>query len=363
MQIQTMLFCASIVLPIALLPAQDKPATAKTTPTSRPTAQSLALAVKGRAFRWDTTFAKEWKAPQRASTHGHLLVDAKGRVYANTDGKAALTVFGADGVFERSMLEEWKGGMHGMCFDTSSDKPVLVLAHTRRNEVAATTIDGKILWTIPWPEASGLYKQRGQYHPTSVAVAKDGRIFVADGYGQSWVHIYDAERRYQKSFGGRGQKPGQMRTPHGLLMTTVDGKECLIVCDRENHRLQLFDLDGKLLRVVKGMLRRPCNIARYANEYAIADLTGRVTLLDEKFQLLGHLGEQPNPKFRATNQVARENWKDGEFLSPHGVAYDGKGNLYVSDWSKHGRVTKLIRVASKVMPAGVKSEHKDGAPK
>lgn len=331
-------------------------------PASRPSA--ITLTAKDRVFRWDTTFAAAWKAPQRASTHGHLLVDPAGHVFANTDGKAALTVFGPSGKFVRAMLADWKGGMHGMCFDPSAPGTVMILAHTRRNEVAATTADGKVLWTIPWPEASGLYQKRGQYHPTSVAVAKDGTIFVADGYGLSWVHIYDAERRYQKSFGGRGTEPGKMRTPHGLLIDTIEGKERLIVCDRENHRLQIFDLQGALVRVVSGMLRRPCNIARHADEYAIADLTGRVTLLDAKFELLGHLGEQPNKKFRATNQVARENWKAGEFLSPHGVAYDARGNLYVSDWSKHGRISKLERVhrAVKADTGDKAPAKKDGSP-
>lgn len=301
-------------------------------------------------FRWDQSFAAAWKAPERAPTHGQVLVDARGRVLANTDGASALTAFSRDGRVVASLLPDWKGGLHGMCLDGKGGEQRVWIAHARRGEVVCCTLDGEVLSTIGWPEASALYKKRGQYHPTSVARASDGRIFVANGYGLSWVHVYDAERRYLKSFGGRGQEPGKMRTPHGLLIDRVAGVESLIVCDRENHRLQISDLDGKLLRVVRGMLRRPCNIARWSGadgatrEYAIADLTGRVTLLGPDFKLLAHFGEQPNPKFRATNRVGKEHWRDGVFLSPHGVCYDSDGNLYVSDWSLHGRVSRLVRV-------------------
>ncbi|MCA8971629.1 MAG: hypothetical protein KDC95_17685 [Planctomycetes bacterium] len=323
-------------------------------------------------FRWDAEFAKDWKAPERAATHGHVLVDDQQRVWVNTDGKAALTIFDSKGSTVRTLLPDWHGGLHGMCFDRRGEEPCLVIAHARRGEIVSTSMDGKVLWTLPWPEASALYEKAAQYHPTSVALASDGRLYVADGYGLSWIHVYDAERKYQRSFGGLGKDEGKMRTPHGLLVTKLEPaslrsaddapepipvtpdsvqdetpREVLIVCDRENHRLLLCDLDGEVQRVVQGMLRRPCNIARHGDEFAIADLTGRVTLLDDRFELIGHLGEQPNPKFRATNRVARDQWKDGEFLSPHGVAYDRAGNLYVSDWSEHGRITRLERLPGK----------------
>ncbi len=359
--------------------AQDDAQVDKVADRSRPPQGGLVLSAGDLRFQWDTAFAKDWTAPERASTHGQVLVDDEQRVWVNTDGKAALTVFTKEGKVERSLLEDWHGGLHGMCFDRRQAAPSLVIAHARRGEVVATSMQGEVLWTLDWPEASALYEKAARYHPTSVALASDGRLFVADGYGLSWVHVYDAERRYQKSFGGRGVDDGKMQTPHGLLVTTLEAaslraeaaaptkdkdaegagasapsatkaeppREVLLVCDRENHRLLVCDLDGKVLRIVSGMLRRPCNIARHGDEFAIADLTGRVTLLDHRFALIGHLGEQPDPKLRATNRVAKDKWQDGVFLSPHGVAYDAAGNLYVSDWSEHGRITRLLRLAKR----------------
>ena len=79
--------------------------------------------------------------------------------------------------------------------------------HTRRHEALKTTLDGKVEWTLGWPEASGIYQKEDEFNPTSIAVTPDGQIFVADGYGKSWVHLYDKDRKYVKSFGGPGGNP------------------------------------------------------------------------------------------------------------------------------------------------------------
>lgn len=135
-----------------------------------------------------------------------------------------------------------------------------------------------------------------------------------------------------------------MRTPHGLWLDTRGENPRLIVCDRENHRLQFFDLNGKLLHVVEGMLRRPCNVHQHGEHLVVADLAGRVTILDGENKLVCHLGDNPDPKKRAKNGIAMADWRDGEFLSPHGACWDAAGNIYVVDWNRHGRVSKLRRL-------------------
>ena len=232
----------------------------------------------------------------------------------------------------------------------------MYLAHTGRHEVAKATLDGEVLWTLPWPEASGKYENEGQYRPTAIVVAPDGRIFVADGYGQSWVHRYSAEREYLGSFGGSGEKAGEMRTPHGLAIETVGDETFVLVFDRENRRLQRFDLDGQLVRAEELGLERPCNGVFTAGLLAVAELRGRVTLLGEDEAgeriVVCHMGENPDPAKRAQNGVAREDWADGHFLSPHGIGADDEGNLYVLDWNRNGRITKLARMSP--MPKGRK---------
>src|SRR5206468_12354704 len=70
----------------------------------------------------------------------------------------------------------------------------LYLAHTRLHEVLKTTIDGKVLWTIGWPQQAGIYEKEEQFNPTAIAVAPDGRIFVADGY-RSEEHTSELQSR------------------------------------------------------------------------------------------------------------------------------------------------------------------------
>jgi hypothetical protein len=77
---------------------------------------------------------------------------------------------------------------------------------------------------------------------------------------------------------------------------------------------------------------------------AVADLAGRVTVLDRDGKVLTHLGDNPDPQLRAKNGVPRDRWRDGEFLAPHSVCADARGDLYVMDWNSLGRISKLRRI-------------------
>ena len=81
-------------------------------------------------------------------------------------------------------------------------------------------------------------------HPTRATVTPDGEIYVADGYGNARIHHFSREGEWRASFGELGQSPGEFMTPHSLI---VDRQERLVVCDRENDRVQLFDRDGRWL--------------------------------------------------------------------------------------------------------------------
>lgn len=285
------------------------------------------------------------------NTHGCMVVDAAGNVLVNTDTEAAVMVFAPWGGLVRSWGKEFGGGLHGMCLREEDGEQVLYLAHTRRHEVVKTRLDGTVLCTLGWPQASGIYESEEQFVPTAVAVGPDGRIFVADGYGRSWVHLYGPDRSYRKSFGGPGSEPGKMQTPHGLWLDTRGKQPLLLVCDRENHRLQWFDMDGTFVRLMDRDLRRPCNVWPLGDgRLVVADLGGRITILDDQDRLVVHLGDNPDEALRASNGVPREKWRDGLFLAPHSVCVDGGGDIYVMDWNAAGRVTKLRR-ASFLAPA------------
>jgi hypothetical protein len=295
-------------------------------------------------YQWLPGWAKLPDGMTFGNTHGCIIIDAKGHIYMNTDTEHAVMVFDPNGKFLRSFGKDFAGGLHGMCLVKEKGKELLFLAHTGRHEVVKATLTGEVLMTLPFPQKAGVYTKPEEYKPTTIAVAPNGNIYVGDGYGLSWVHQYTPAGEYVRSWGGKGSEPGQLKTPHGLWVDTRGKTPVLLVADRGNARMQIYDLDGKLLDSVTGILRKPCHIHQRGTELLIPDLTGRVTILDKDNKLVVHLGEQPNKEIAGKNPTPPELWKDGEFIAPHCARWDNQGNMYVMDWNKFGRFTKLKRV-------------------
>ncbi|HEX6882692.1 MAG TPA: hypothetical protein VF530_04880 [Planctomycetota bacterium] len=308
----------------------------------------LLLRAGGRTYEWVRGWGALPGGKTLGNTHGCIVVDREDHVYLCTDTEDAVVVYDRDGKVVRTFGKELAGGLHGLALVEEGGAQFLLMAHIGRRQVLKCTLAGEILWTLGYPEESGIYERPEQYAPTSVAPLPDGGFLVADGYGQSWIHRYDRDRTYVKSFGGPGTELGKLRTPHGIWVETRGTAPELYVADRENNRLQVFDLDGKPLREVKDvehdLLRRPCHIHPGGEQYVVADLAGRVTLLDRALALIGHLGDNPDPGKRARNDVLPADWRDGEFVSPHCANFDSRGDLYVTDWVSTGRITKLRRV-------------------
>jgi hypothetical protein len=283
------------------------------------------------------------------ATHGQIVIDKQGLIYWSMDGGGphGILVYSPDGKFIKGIAEGLTG-IHGMVLRDEGDEQFIFAAHLKgKKEALKLKLDGTVVWKIDGDavvKASGKYKNLGEYNPTAVAVGPQGQLFIADGYGQSWVHLYDKDQRYVKSFGGKGKDPGQFMTCHGLGLDMRGEKPLLLVCDRENKRLQHFDLDGNFVAVITEGLRRPCSVSFHGKNVAIAELAGRVAIIDEKNEVVSELGDNPVEGQRANFNVPSSDWKEGIFTAPHGVSYDKEGNLYVMDWNKSGRVSKFKHV-------------------
>lgn len=281
------------------------------------------------------------------NTHG-VVEDSQGRILVkHTVGKGsicadAILIFDGDGRFVKSWGHEFKGGAHGLHLAREGSEEFLYLCDTGRRLVIKTTLDGQEAWRLDAGAFGDVYNDPKRFCPTNAATSPDGTVFIADGYGSNFVHRVGRDGQYLGTFGGGGSEPGQLSCPHGLIVDTRGAKPSLLVADRGNRRLQRFDLDGRHLGFVKDELRAPCHFAERQGVLLIPDLESRVTLFDENDRLITHLGDGGH--YKGIRDQAREAFKNGKFVAPHGACFDRTGNIFVVEWVEVGRITKLRRL-------------------
>ena len=198
------------------------------------------------------------------------------------------------------------------------------------------TTDGKLLMTIGTPgKPSPRYSGKPFNRCTDVVVASDGTLFISDGYGNARIHHYSADGKLLHSWGEAGIEHGQFLIPHNLGIY----HDRLYVADREANRVQVFDGDGTLLDVWPN-IHRPCalTVGPDGNIY-VGELTGvanmddalgvghRVSVFDRGGRLVGRFG------------AAEEGSAPGQFIAPHGIAVDSRGDVYVGEvsWTIRGQ--------------------------
>jgi hypothetical protein len=282
------------------------------------------------------------------NTHG-VTIDAQGLIYIkHTVGKGAtiddaVVVFDPEGKFVRSWGKEYKGGAHGLHLNREGSEEFLYLCDPKRHLVAKTTLLGQEIWRMWAPEACAGYSTPDEYCPTNVATAPNGDFYVADGYGKSFIHQYDRNARYIRSFAGKGSEPGKTDCPHGLTIDLRGPEPILVVADRGNRRLQTFTLDGKHAGFVTDEMHAPCHFHTAGDMMVVPDLESRVTLLDKDNHLIVHLGQGPG--YQGLRDQTRDHFVPGQFVAPHSAYFDPAGNIYVVEWVEVGRVTKLRKLA------------------
>src|SRR5438132_8518719 len=94
----------------------------------------------------------------------------------------------------------------------------------------------------PLPAEDGRFRQ-----PTDVAWDPAGNTYISDGYVNSRVAKVDKNGNWVKSWGERGDQPGFFNTPHSIA---ADAAGNIYVADRSNRRIQVFDGEGKVLRII-----------------------------------------------------------------------------------------------------------------
>lgn len=301
-----------------------------------------------------TTFAAELKyslAPDffeqnpgdkpLGACHGGVVLDKKGNIYVTTDTDRGIVVFSPKGKFLRALGPT---RIHALEIRTEKGQEYIYAARPSDHEVVKLKLDGEQLWAIHFPPEAGIYKDEKGFSPCAVTVAPDGSIFIADGYGSNFVLKFDKDRKFVKAFGGPGTAEGKFQTCHGIGMDRRQGKPLLLVCNRNNNRVEHWDLEGNFVKVIQKDLRMPAAV-HIRGDYAVfPELQGRVTVLDKAGNIVAQVGDNPDEKQRANYGLPPDQWKEGICNSPHGASIDKKGNLIVAEWSKFGHLHKFFKV-------------------
>jgi DNA-binding beta-propeller fold protein YncE len=284
-------------------------------------------------------FEKDPGGKQLGPCHGGAVIDKKGNIYITTDTERGMVVFSPDGKFLRAC---GPAHIHGLEIREESGVEYIYGARPADHQVVKLNLDGERQWVIEYPKEAGIYKDANGFKPCAVTVAPDESIFVADGYGSNHVLKFDKNRKFVKAFGGPGPEEGKFNTCHGIACDTRQGKPLLLVCNRNNNRVEYWDLEGNFVKVIQKDLRMPAAV-HIRGDYAVfPELQGRVTVLDKEGKIVAQVGDNPNEKQRANFGLPPDQWKEGICNSPHGASIDKEGNLIVSEWSQFGHLHKFL---------------------
>jgi len=144
------------------------------------------------------------------------------------------------------LIASWGANMflvpHGITVDAQNN---VFLTDVGLQQVFKFTHDGKQLLALGEPRV-GAWDATHFNEPTDIAIRPDGSFYVSDGYVNSRVAYFDPAGKELYEWGKKGSGEGEFSNPHGL--TFMPGSTDVIVADRENSRLQLFDKNGKFKR-------------------------------------------------------------------------------------------------------------------
>ncbi|SCX44686.1 NHL repeat-containing protein [Variovorax sp. EL159] len=263
---------------------------------------------------------RPWQKPSPRGAVGvisQLALDSRGRVFVLQRTAPQLLIYRADGELDEVYENPRLTSGHGLFIDAADN---VYLVSYDAHQVLALDASLKLRF-----ELGGFNTPRWGApfnHPTDVAVAPDGEIYVSDGYGNACVHRFSAGGEHLGTWGGVGQGLGEFSTPHGVWVL-ADNR--VAVCDRDNDRVQLFDREGRFLAQWTGLLR-PMDIWSDGCDVFVTEQAPRVTRLDMSGAVRG--------RFRSFGVYGHGLWgaADGSLF----VAEQGHGLHCVTKYERIG---------------------------
>jgi peptidylamidoglycolate lyase len=222
---------------------------------------------------------------------------------------------------------------HGITVDQSNN---VFITDVSLQQVFKFTSDGRLLLALGEPRV-GAWDATHFNQPTDIAIRSDGSFYVSDGYINSRVAFFDSAGKHRYEWGKKGAGEGEFSNPHGL--TFIPGSTDVLVADRENSRLQLFDANGKFKRQWSGAK----DAATTGRVFAVAaDADGSLLLgirrADYDTQHTGVLKLDRNWNIIASIGFGQRG--DPVFNAVHDLALGRDGSIFVAE-TRTRRVVKL----------------------
>lgn len=267
---------------------------------------------------------------------GAVAVDDNDEVYVFCRGEHPVIVFDKDGKFIRSFGEGHFPSAHGICWGENN---TVWLVDSADHTVKQFTKGGEHVLTLGTKDTQGADGQPFS-RPTDVAVANNGDLYISDGYGNTKVHVYSQSGDYKFGWGQEGHRntlnpkgigvaDGDFNTPHNVWVH----EDTVYIADRENQRVQLFDLQGNHKETWTDFIQ-PTDIyidPRFPDTVYVGELRNRMSIANSRGEVQSRWGRFPTDE-------------PGQFYAVHGVWSDSEQSLYCGEVLEGQRIQKFRRI-------------------
>ncbi len=300
----------------------------------------LVLGHNNKRYRIDTAWSKADVARYPVNDCHEMVQDSKGRILLLTnETKNNVLVYDKSGRLLQTWGSEYPGA-HGLSLFKEGGDDVLFICDNNRHQVIKTTIDGRVLMVLDYPKETGAYTKPEEYIPTETAIAGNGDIYVADGYGKDFIIQYNSKGEYIRHFGGRGNFDKHLLNAHGVCIDTRGNEPALVVTSRQQNAFKRYSLTGNYIDTIALSGAWVCRPVITGNHLYAAVLqsntqlwkeSGFITILDKDFKVVsnpaGAAPEYVNGRPVEMHQTIKC------FAYPHDVCVDDEENLYVAQWN------------------------------
>ncbi|PWT98677.1 MAG: 6-bladed beta-propeller [Bacteroidetes bacterium] len=304
-------------------------------------AEGIILGHNNKKYRIDTKWGELDSQKYPVKDCHEMIQDSKGRIILLTnETKNNVIIYDRSGKLISTWGSEYPGA-HGLTLFNENGEDVLFICDNNRHQVIKTTIDGRVLMVLDYPKETGKYDKAEEYIPTETAIADNGDIYVADGYGKDYVIQYDSKGKYIRHFGGRGNDESNLLNAHGICIDSRNKpQKYLVVTSRQQNAFKRYTMNGEFVDTIPlpgAWVCRPVIHGDYLYAAVLQSSgklwqeSGFVTVLDKNFKVVSNLaGNEPvynNNSLEEMYQTIRV------FRYPHDVCIDNDENLYIAQWN------------------------------